>query len=539
MADTNIAYQIQRIQGNINNAYSACLDKGATMPATNNSALLADTINSITTGGGGYQEVGMYMIDANGVAVPQAGDIDGRFTGITSISNSAMGSAFKNTNITGEANFCNCVNVGYNSLASAFSMSNLNVNNPNCLTGVNFCSLINADYGSFTSAFTNKNFENNAEINFCNLVNISSWTFYHAFWNSLKNNATVNFSNLKIAYTDSFNYAFVDCGGIKTINFNSLENVSGGYYGNSMSYAFSSCGIIELSFPSLTTIESNLGMANCFYNNQDLTNAYFPLLNHVNRMGMAGTFNICSNLKTITIGTNQIIQNCLHLDMTNAKRYSQATGIFQYAFNGTGIERAILKVPENTTTSSYGYFSDACTNCANLVSGQLYITNKCDVSDYGSVFSNCKNLSSLEIYVQGLNSYVANNVFSNCVYGCSNLSTININFLEEGDSGAVSLRNNAFRYAFSNSKTTGVYVNINGNITGTGEPFNLFINGCNTSNVDLRNVDITLSGDIFANMLAGTDGCTIKFNSAEQSTIEGWASYTANFGGTNVTVSFE
>ena len=51
----SIASEIQRIQGNIANAYTACDGKGATMPvaADQNSDNLADTISSIPTGGGG------------------------------------------------------------------------------------------------------------------------------------------------------------------------------------------------------------------------------------------------------------------------------------------------------------------------------------------------------------------------------------------------------------------------------------------------------------------------------------------------------
>ena len=49
-----IASEIARIQGNIADAYNACAAKGATMPVTNNSASLANTIDSITAGGGDF-----------------------------------------------------------------------------------------------------------------------------------------------------------------------------------------------------------------------------------------------------------------------------------------------------------------------------------------------------------------------------------------------------------------------------------------------------------------------------------------------------
>lgn len=49
----SIATEITRINNNIASAYTACSNKGATMPATQNSANLATTIGTITTGGGG------------------------------------------------------------------------------------------------------------------------------------------------------------------------------------------------------------------------------------------------------------------------------------------------------------------------------------------------------------------------------------------------------------------------------------------------------------------------------------------------------
>lgn len=46
-----IASEIQRIKTNIANAYTVCNNKGATMPVTENSANLANCIDSISSGG--------------------------------------------------------------------------------------------------------------------------------------------------------------------------------------------------------------------------------------------------------------------------------------------------------------------------------------------------------------------------------------------------------------------------------------------------------------------------------------------------------
>lgn len=49
----SIASEITRINTNIASAYTACSNKGATMPVTQNSANLASTIATISGGGGG------------------------------------------------------------------------------------------------------------------------------------------------------------------------------------------------------------------------------------------------------------------------------------------------------------------------------------------------------------------------------------------------------------------------------------------------------------------------------------------------------
>lgn len=48
-----IASEITKLQNNLQDSYTACRGKGATMPANQNFDNLADTIDSITGGGGG------------------------------------------------------------------------------------------------------------------------------------------------------------------------------------------------------------------------------------------------------------------------------------------------------------------------------------------------------------------------------------------------------------------------------------------------------------------------------------------------------
>lgn len=62
----SIASEILRISGNVADAYTACSNKGATLPVTQNSDNLASTIASISTGGGGkYQLLQRVTDDSN------------------------------------------------------------------------------------------------------------------------------------------------------------------------------------------------------------------------------------------------------------------------------------------------------------------------------------------------------------------------------------------------------------------------------------------------------------------------------------------
>ena len=62
----SIASEITRINNNISTAYSACLDKGATMPQTQNSANLADTISTIQEGAATPEKKDVNFYDYDG-----------------------------------------------------------------------------------------------------------------------------------------------------------------------------------------------------------------------------------------------------------------------------------------------------------------------------------------------------------------------------------------------------------------------------------------------------------------------------------------
>lgn len=589
MADTNIAYQIARIQGNINNAYSACLDKGATMPATNNSALLADTINTISTGGGGYQEVARYMIDANGAAIAQAGDIDGRFKGITSIANNAMRNAFNGTGLSGDANFCNCLTIGNWGLGDAF------VNCPN-ITKVNFCNLSSIGRNSIRSSFYDD--QNLEEVNFSSVITINGdnamvSAFYNAGRNTV-NGISLNFDSLqttvqgmdsafksaKLAKEVNFpsltnasgmTNAFQYTSGIETLNMstlieaedmwgcfmssynltnvymNNVVNVGGAGTGTGLFSAFANCpNLTTVNLESLVRVRYGSasgisGLVSTFSNCPSLTTLYLP--NLINVGVRNGAYSMClnsSNLTTITIGGGEEAQEEEgYLNFNGEEGNYAGQRCFYLAFAQTGISSAVFNLENADTEIGPSAFNMACSSCPNLTYVTLNV-RETSSSAFQQTFQNCQGLSTIDLSITstGTTANIASNTFVNMVNGCSNLSYSSIQFVGVDDEIPV-LQDNALAYAFANSGLSDMQIEVFGTANSTGAPFTRMVNGCNNVLLSFYSFDATTSGDIFANVLAGTNGSTITFSLADQEVVETFASYNANFGGTNVTVSFE
>lgn len=288
-----IASEIQRIEGNISDAYNSCAIKGATMPVVQNSAYLADTINSITGGGGGADGydlgVGKYYID-NGVAKsPQAGDVSNAFQMITSIVDNGMNGACQGMNITGHVNFANLTTIGNYGLYNAFR---------NCkyITDASFDSLTNISnqgVGYLSYAFLDsgiKNFSMNA------LTRISTNNAFRNFMNGYQNIISVSLANITyIGNTESFVYAFSNCPNLTNINFDNLITISGD---NTCYRCFYNSGLLHANFPNLNAIYLN-NFENAFEKCNNLTSVNFDNLSYLGGWAMRNTFAYCTNLINI------------------------------------------------------------------------------------------------------------------------------------------------------------------------------------------------------------------------------------------------
>lgn len=361
-----IASEIQRIQGNIADAYNSCAAKGATMPATNNSASLANTIDTISAGGGGGElgslGIGKYYVN-NGVAQPQACDVSNAFQGIVSIQANAMNAACLNMNITGMANFCNLTDIADNGMSLTFQACKY-------LTGANFVSLMNIANNGMYCAFNGcSNLSGDLSFGMHSIENSS--TMYHAF--AVTNIGNVSFPNLQyinsynalrlafsgatygsniislsMPYLVHANYGAMEnicahCYKLTSINFENLQTVN---YGGLKS-AFNSCNsLTEAHFNSLTKLDSS---ADLFRNCYNLTTVSFPSYVNANGDDFSGSFRWCYNLVNV------------NFDNFANMRWS---GAFNYAFQYCN-HLETIKFPSLNYMNG-GCFVEAFSYCTNL-----------------------------------------------------------------------------------------------------------------------------------------------------------------------------
>lgn len=254
----SIASEITRINNNISAAYTACNNKGATMPITQDSANLATCISSISGGGGSSTGINREVV--NGVYKPPS----------TSFSFSLPSTA---------------TDIDSYSVYYAFYYSS---------------GILSADLSSLT------------------VINGDN-AFDHAFY-FCRNFSTVDLSNLTtIIGHQAFSYAFANSG-LTNVSFPSLEIIgksslnSWEYSYGHFSASFRGTNITTLTFPELTAIYNTGATAAStavFYNNDTIQKMYFPKLSTITYGSGASTtnqnahknlFNGCSALTEIHFG---------------------------------------------------------------------------------------------------------------------------------------------------------------------------------------------------------------------------------------------
>ena len=219
-----IASEITRINNNIASAYTECNSKGATMPATQNSANLATCISSITAGGG-------------------LGAVEG---------------------ITREI-----VNGVYQMPSSSFTFSL-----PSTAT----------DLGSYALYYAFYHCTGLTSVDLSSLTTISGSHAMDTTFISCTGLTSVDLSSLtSIQGTYVMSNAFSECTGLTSVDLSNLTSIQGN---NAMSYAFESCtNLTTVKFDNLETIGSSTTadygqLRGCFYD-PDISSMTFPKLKEI------------------------------------------------------------------------------------------------------------------------------------------------------------------------------------------------------------------------------------------------------------------
>ena len=235
-----IASEITRINTNIENAYTACNGKGATMPVTQNSANLANCISSIPAGSTAGQtrtvENGVYTMPTN------------NFTFVMP---------------------SNATDIGDNALADTFNWCS-------GVIGADFSSLITlSGENALLECF--RNCRNLTSVDFSNLTTISGLeTLLNAFL-GCSGLINLDFSSLVTISGDSALYStFWGCSGLTSVDFSSLTTVSGGW---ALETAFLECAsLTNIEFTSLTNLTGSGVLMSAFYDCSSLATLSFPAL---------------------------------------------------------------------------------------------------------------------------------------------------------------------------------------------------------------------------------------------------------------------
>lgn len=213
-----IASEIQRIKNNIARAYSACQEKGAELPANQNSANLSSTIANITSGGvGETSRYGLTLdnlwgkVDNNGnLLFPESGDLVA--SGIVRVDDYILANKF-----------------GGNAYAVTKRRGVKSITFPD-LTYVG-----NAAMYQFCTYTTDL-----VSVSFPELENVGQCAMYYAF---RRNTAlrTALFPKLKrlTGMYNSLTSAFYDCPNLEYVNLDSLEQLTK----QALSSTFSSCPV--------------------------------------------------------------------------------------------------------------------------------------------------------------------------------------------------------------------------------------------------------------------------------------------------------
>lgn len=263
----SITTEIVRLQNCVSNAYTACNNKGATMPVTQNSDALPTTIQSISTSSSDPDIIPKYSLNYI------SGDYTTQDVSVVDVTNKFQ---------------------DIDKISGGFQYVFNSVSNPKRhITGnINFANL-KVVTGNMIWCFNNCEFDQNATVSFPLLEEITT------LWDS--------------TFSGTTNLATVTFGALKTIT---------GRLSNTFSHGASHIGeaISSITFPSLQTIGPNASFVNAF-GGSDITTMSFPSLTSIQNVdAFKWAFSLCDLLTEIHFKAS------MQSVVENLTQYSSAFG---------------------------------------------------------------------------------------------------------------------------------------------------------------------------------------------------------------------
>ena len=238
----SISTELQSLNNNILDAYTAIQGKNGTVPENKNMENLSAAIESIPSGGGG-----------GGIGITREVDANGVYRFPTQSFSFSLPS--------------NAIDIGDRALSYSF-------NGCTSLTSVDLSSLVSAN-GASTFYYAFQNCTSLTSVSLSSLATATgNSSFYYAF-GSCSSLASISFPALTKIGNNAFNYAFNGCTSLTSVSFPTLVTAGAG----SFYYAFSGCTSLRtLSFPALAGISDNSIFNSAFRNCTNLRSLSFPAL---------------------------------------------------------------------------------------------------------------------------------------------------------------------------------------------------------------------------------------------------------------------
>lgn len=233
----------------------------------------------------------------------------------------------------------------------------------------------------------------------------------------------------KIVFTNCRNISnlFAECSALSTINTFTVTNTTGN---TNMQNVFNEC--INLTTLNNSSIDSSVyTLYNCFNGCNSLVSLDLSNWNITNCENLSYTFNNCSSLETITVGTNwntskvknfnSTFSGCIELLIVPALDLSSATDMVGIC-NGCRKMKKIDGMESTTYNSSkvinmqYAFY-----DCQDLL--YLPVLTTTSVSNASYTFFNCINMTGEPLSGSYWNSSILS--YSYCFYNCKSLNNYN------------------------------------------------------------------------------------------------------------------